>query len=257
METITITFCDRGENHIGNQQIGALAPEGFTYTDLTTIQDYLAEYGIISELYNLGDALPEKYDHIDAGLLIIRNGAKLFVSDEITIFDELRGLTYDKRAKMYGRVVNKKARHNLVFADFDQEPDYENGKGTVINYTHLPYLSHIRDNLTKLISDDHITIQQKLSNLVAEANHYYDIQKTFIGAHSDLERRIVVGLRLGASFPLYFWWYLNSKIISSRLDFSLNNGDIYFMAEKTCGFDGKKKKIPILRHAAGFEHNIK
>jgi hypothetical protein len=26
---------------------------------------------------------------------------------------------------MYGRVVNKRARHNICFSDFDQEPDYE------------------------------------------------------------------------------------------------------------------------------------
>lgn len=257
METITITFCDRGENHVGNQQIGSLAPEGFTYSDLSNIQSYLADNGIVSELYNLGDVLPPEYDRIDAGLLIIRNAISLFIEDDMAVFNELRALTYDKRAKMYGRVVNKKARHNLIFADFDQEPDYENGKGTVINYTHLPYLSYIRENLPKLIGPDNVSLQQKLSNLVAEANHYYDIQKTFIGAHSDLERRIVVGLRLGASFPLYFWWYFNNKKISSRIDFSLNGNDIYFMAEKTCGFDGKKKKIPILRHAAGFEHNIK
>jgi hypothetical protein len=255
METITVTFCDRGENHVGNQQIGALAPEGFTYSDLEKIQAYLAEQNISTELYNLKNTLSMEYQDIDAGLLIIRKGINLFVTDERDIFDELRTLTYDKHAKMYGRVVNKRARHNLVFADFDQEADYEMGKGTIVNYSHLPYLSHVRNYLPKL--SDQPSIQQKLTNLVGEANHYYDIQKTYIGPHGDLERRIVVGLRLGASFPLYYWWYLNNKRISPRMDFSLNGGDIYFMAEKTCGFDSKKKKIPVLRHAAGFEHNIK
>ena len=230
METITITFCDRGENHVGNQQVGVLAPEGFTYAELETIQAYLAEYGIVSELYNLGDTLPPQYEGIEAGLLIVRNAISLFIdsgeSNEMVLFDELRGLVYDKHAKMYGRVVNKKARHNLIFSDFDQEPDYTIGRGTIINFSHLPYLSHVRTYLPKLVGDP--AIQQKLTNLVAEANHYYDIQKTYIGAHSDLERRIVVGLRLGASFPLYYWWYLNSKRISARMDFTLNNGDIYF-----------------------------
>jgi hypothetical protein len=257
METITITMCDRGENHVGNQQIGTLAPEGFTYADLNAIQAFLADQGLVSELYNLGDNLPPEYQKIDAGLLIIRKGLKLFFEDDNDLFDELRGLTYDKHAKMYGRVVEKRARHNLIFADFDQEPDYESGKGTIINYTHLPCLSHVRNYLRNLVGEDHPSIQQKLTNLVSEANHYYDIQKTYIGPHGDNERRIVIGLRLGASFPLYYWWYLNNKRITNRIDFSLDGGDIYFMTEKTCGFDSKKRTIPVLRHAAGFEQNIK
>jgi len=33
-QTITITFCDRAENHIGMQQIGSLADTGFSLDDL-------------------------------------------------------------------------------------------------------------------------------------------------------------------------------------------------------------------------------
>ncbi len=34
-----------------------------------------------------------------------------------------------KKAFMRGRVVNKKARWNNCYADFDQQPDYENRRG--------------------------------------------------------------------------------------------------------------------------------
>jgi hypothetical protein len=35
---------------------------------------------------------------------------------------------------MYGRVVDKKARHNLCFAESGHTAAYEEGKGTVIAY---------------------------------------------------------------------------------------------------------------------------
>jgi len=34
---ITVTFCDRGENHIVNQKIANLAPEGFKFEELEII----------------------------------------------------------------------------------------------------------------------------------------------------------------------------------------------------------------------------
>ena len=145
---------------------------------------------------------------------------------------------------MYGRLCDKKARHNLCFADFDQLPDYENGKGTVVSYDHLPELSKLRAYLPTLLN-------MKATNLVAEANYYYDVDKCGIGYHGDKERRIVVGVRYGASFPLCFYWYQNSQRISQRIDLNLEPGDIYIMDEKACGQDAAKRLIPTLRHAAG------
>jgi hypothetical protein len=43
---------------------------------------------------------------------------------------------------------------------------------------------------------------------------------------------------------------LNSKTIGEEMKFKLKHGDIYIMNEKAVGSDGKKRKIPILRHAA-------
>ncbi len=49
-------------------------------------------------------------------------------------------LEWYKKAFMYGRVVNKHARHNLCFDDVSQKSDFENGKGSVINFEILPIL---------------------------------------------------------------------------------------------------------------------
>jgi hypothetical protein len=256
MSVFTITFCDRGENHVGNQQIGKLADSGFTFDELVEICTTLNKYGILCELHNLRDLLPEqeRKDVKSAGFLIIRNGLDKITNSlgaDKKLFDELSGLEFDKHAKMYGRVVQKHARHNLVFADFDQTADYESGKGTIVNFNRLPLCGWIRQILPYL--SNNLETKNKLTNLVAELNHYYDIKKCYIGYHSDLERKIVVGLRVGEAYPLHFNWYLKSEKIGTKLDILLNSGDLYIMDEKACGFDGRQKKIPVLRHAAGFD----
>ena len=169
MCTITITFCDQGENHIGNQKIGNLATAGFTYSELVDINCKLKEYGIMSELINLGDYLPDTYAKFDTGILIIRNASSLFVENVDDIYNELKSLEWDKKAFMYNQVKNKIARHNLCFADFDQNPNYEIGNGTIISFEHLPYLSHVRNYL-------HILLGYKAKNLIAEGNYYYDVK---------------------------------------------------------------------------------
>jgi hypothetical protein len=42
------------------------------------------------------------------------------------LWDEQVELDVDKKAFMKGRVVKTRAGWNLCFADYDQEPDYEN-----------------------------------------------------------------------------------------------------------------------------------
>jgi hypothetical protein len=183
-------------------------------------------------------------------VLVIRNGIKIFADSVDNIFEELRALTYDKHALMYGEVKNKLARHNLCFGDADQVADYASGKGTIVAFHNLPYLQYIRQNL-------HVLLNDKAANLVAEANYYYDINKCGIGYHSDLERKIVVGLRMGKDFPLCYYWHMGKTRISERVDFDLHHGDMYVMDEKACGHDGRKRTIPVLRHAAGCAKYLK
>ena len=62
---------------------------------------------------------------------------------EIVMGNILKDLNWDKKAFMKGRVVNKLARYNLCFADFKQEPDYDEGKGRVYDFKDLKELQKI------------------------------------------------------------------------------------------------------------------
>ena len=251
-QTFTITFGDRAENHVGMFTIGEAAAEGFNLEDLNRAKLCFEQNGIQCDLIDLKILLPDelKANAQDAYILIARGGLNCMIkphnSDDF--FQEQSRLEKDTKAFIYGRVVNKKARHNLCFGSQSQEPDYEQGKGRIIAFDQVPLLNHVRQVFP-------IIIGEKGSGLVAEGNYYYDINKTYIGYHGDSERRKVIAIRVGAKFPLHYQWYCQSKTVGNRGDIMLGHGDVYIMSEKAVGTDWKKKNILTLRHAAGF--NIK
>ncbi len=249
-QTITITFGDVAENHVGMQQIGQLAPEGFTVAELTSIRDAALKDGYNCELIDLNSYLPSEVRNTTAAaILIIRNGVNYVLGKNTAytvqdLWTEKLNLTPDTKAFMYGRVVNKHARYNLCFSDIGQEPQYENGKGRVVAYNTIPVLNSIRQALAGVCG-------VKGSGLVAEGNYYYDVTKCGISFHGDSERRRVIALRLGASLPLHYQWFIRNKPIGDRVPLILDNGDLYVMSEKATGNDWKKSSILTLRHAAG------
>lgn len=254
METHTLTFGNRCENHAGMQIIGEKYDHGLSHEDLIKIQKEFDDDGYESELINLNDLLNDNnddngdMDNIEtAELLVIRKGIGKFVNTD-DLFNEQKRLKKDTQAFMYGRVVNKKARYNLCFSDISQKSDYVNKKGTIYNFKDLKNLKRLREKIGDLNS--------LLRNLQCEGNYYYDINKTYIGFHGDTEREIVVGCRLGADFPLYYRWYYKGKVCSELFKITLSHGDIYFMSDKAVGRDWKQSSIYTLRHAAGCEHNI-
>lgn len=244
-QTITLTFGDNAENHVGMQKIGKDAECGLNLNDLNEI---ITEFKKLSKnvehkLFNLNDLLENKdKTNYDAHFLVIKNGVNI-LSNLNNLMNEQINLEWDNKCKMYGRVVNKKARYNLCYSDFTQEPDYENGKGRVYDFKNLNELKNLRQNLGKL--------HPKLLNLQCEGNNYYDIDNCYIGYHGDSERKIVVGARLGETFPIHFQWYNKRNTVGKLFTYNLENGDIYFMTEKTSGNDWKKSNIFTLRHAAG------
>src|SRR5438132_4058821 len=200
--TITLTFGDQAENHVGMKKIGTLAKEGFSVKELKKIKETLE-----CEIVDLNfEDLPE------AAILILRNGVNKVLKDKSVddLFSEQSVLEVDKKAFMYGRVVNKQARHNLCFNETKQEPDYENKKGRIIAFEDVPITNQLRLNLPEIFGE-------KTKNLIIEGNYYYDIKTCGIGYHGDKERRIVVGVRLGASLPLHYQWFKNSKPIGDTI----------------------------------------
>lgn len=253
-KTITLTFGDVGENHVGMEKIGKLAEDGYTLKDLKKFQKFFKDNNCETELVFLHKELKgiTKISDNKAYLLKVKNGVDCLLAESEKnsndIFKEQTLLEPDKKAFMYGRVVNKIARYNLCFGNKSQKAEYEKGKGTIIAFNKVPLTNHIKNKLEELDSRQ---------QFICEGNYYYDVDKCYISEHGDSERRKVIGIRLGESFPLFYQWYYQGKPVGNRLKFIFNSGDIYFMSAKAVGYDWKSKSKYTLRHAAGLEKNIK
>lgn len=231
--TITITFGEQAENHVGMQKIGTgLSDNGYSLSQLQNFQNAFGG----GELLELGD---------DAAILIIRDGINKLMEHadyHSLLFEELDELVWDTKAFMYGRVVNKKARHNLVFDNNSQEPDYDNKKGRIYAWSEVPLLLELKNELEKILNDTEFT---------GEGNKYYNPLECGIGWHGDAERKKVVAVRIGAPMKLQYRWYLQHKPVSDVIDLTINGGDIYIMSEKATGYDWKQSSKRTLRHRAG------
>ena len=229
-QTITITLGDQAENHVGMQKIGKIANEGFNYDDLVAIKKYYKEIGIKSTIYDLGWAASDIHFISNAHLLLIPNCIDQLYEEGRTddMFRELVELPWDKKALMYGRVVNKNARYNLCFGDRSQLPNYINGKGRIVAYGSVPLLSQLVTDLS--------IVHPKCNGLVAEGNYYHDVSDCGIGYHGDSERKKVIGIRLGETIPLDYQWFLNSKPVGQAMRFELNHGRYLYNVRKNCWF---------------------
>lgn len=239
MSGITITFGDVAENHVGMQKVGTLSQNGYSIDELEEYEAKMLKLGYEACLIRIDNYIDVQVE--PAGILIVKN----YCSSHKEVFDELASLDWDSKAFMYGRVVNKHARRNLIFSDEDQEPDYEHGKGRIISFTHVPLLGKFREKITKDFEKD----------LHAEGNYYHDLSKCGIGWHGDAERKKVIGCRFGDPYSLFFRWHLGKKAISERLEIELDSGDIYMMSEKASGNDWKLRTVPTLRHSAGYSNS--
>lgn len=282
-ETFTLTFCECGENDSrGMEKIGTKSDKGISIAELVKAKAYFDSLGAVTEIYNLRDLLqPEFRESADeAAILIIRNGVNILCRDtdseiecmsktwNIPImrdtasiaFQELKAIPMDKQTAVMRKPVidgvkqdytvptlrNKNARHNICIADFDQAPDIINGKGTIVNYSHLPAIGLLRKHIAYIFGLEATT--------VCEINDYFDAKECGINFHGDTERRKVIGARLGYPMPLYFRWHRYTKPFSTTFQTMLNHGDIYVMSEKAVGCDWRTTAggFLTLRHAAGY-----
>ena len=252
-QAICITAGEQSENHAGMEINGnGLCQNGFTIHELEKIQKKLEEKKIQSEYIRLDSFLEEKdKEGVEpAGLLFIRNGVEQLTGEnpddflkEQTCF-EWDTKYWDQRRQ---KVLNKRARYNVCYGENQQNPDYENKKGTIIGYEKVPILQKWKNCLYDFFGE-------KANNLEVEGNLYYDTKKCGIGFHGDSERKKVIACSLGETRPIHWQWYERSKPIGPRLEFVLNHGDMYIMSEKTTGFDWKKRSKKTLRHAAGTKY---
>jgi hypothetical protein len=251
-DTFTLTFGGQVENGEGMEKIGEMDEEGFTKKELKEIRREFESQrcecvmiDLAAELDSLQIQREMLPNNAEADVLVIREGVKAFCSPD-SLYQEMKSLKWDTKALMRGRVVNKHARHNLCFADFSQEPDYDRGKGRVIDFEEVKCLREIRDYLPSYLGP-------KGEYLLAEGNYYYDAKKCGIGYHGDRERKKVAACRVGASMNLMWRWFHRGKPIQEPIVIELNHGDMYVMSEKAVGTDWYSSSIPTLRHAAGAE----
>ncbi len=253
-ESWSITICESGENHTGMEILGKKASAGMSCELLKEAKikaeadGYECKYFDLKEL-GLSEE-KERYDRADeAGVLVIRDVLDKFGATKEGLKQEMKNIDCDKKYfdVRRGKVLNKNARHNVCFDYREQEPDIANKKGRIVNINSLK-------NLKLVISNLHLYFGDEAKGLIAELNHYYDVKKCGIGFHGDTERRKVICVRLGESFPLHYYWYENSKRVGQRITLPiLNEGDMYIMSDKAVGYDWKLRKNNrlTLRHAAG------
>lgn len=247
-KTITLTWGCQAENHVGMIKEGdEISKNGFTKKELKNIKKIYTEKGFTCKVYNLHNELTNQCDEesIDkAYVLVIKNGITLF-TDPDNIFMTLDNLDWDKKYYDIRRqcVLNKRARYNLIFGEKHKKADFNNKQGTVYNINEYSNLKDLKLGLS--------IFGENFKDLECEGNNYYDISKCGIGYHGDTERKKVIGMRFGETLPLYYWWYLQSKRIGKRIEIPLDHGDIYIMSERASGFDWKKRKKHVLRHATG------
>lgn len=271
---VSLTFCNRGENEPGMQMIGGPPSQTVTVDMLKAAK---AQWdagngadGVVSpdesELIDLSAGLKnvsylEGAPMMDgAAVLVLRRFVQRLLGEDAVgkVEHELEHQMqngkidkqkYNKRRKV---VQNKHKRWNNVMADFDQEPDIRNGKGTVVNMVHYPMIQALNNHAAMWLQQD--------KPVICEQNRYYNIDKSTdgtpcrIGWHGDKEREIVLGVRFGQAtkkMPMMFHAFYDCAAVGPRTTIHLNPGDAYMMSSKAVGTDWDTKVTMTWRHAAG------
>ena len=243
-QAICLTFGEQSENHVGMKiNGGGLANSGFSVNEIEKIKKNLK---VESEFYRL-DEMVEEEGLEPAAILIIRNGLqKLIRENPEKMMEEQLSFEWDKKYwdNRRGKVLNKHARYNVCFGEESVDANFEQKQGTIIGFDRVPILKNLKESLGGFFGD-------KAKELEVEGNLYYNVNKCGIGFHGDSERKRVIACSLGATRPIHWQWYHQSKPIGRRLKFEIGSGDIYIMSEKASGFDWKRRSQKTLRHAAG------
>lgn len=295
METHTLTFGNRAENHKGMQIIGKQLDCGLSHDDLINIQKEFDDAGYETKLINLNELLNvvdssednttndsnesnESNDSNDSNESNDSNDSNKSTSEELDE-DNTFGVGEIAELLIIRKGIDKFVNSAVLFTEQRKlkKDTQAYMYGRVVNkkarynlcFSDFSQQSdypnkkgtvyNFSDKQVKTLNRLRTQIgdlHPQLKNLQCEGNYYYDVKKTFIGFHGDAEREIVVGCRLGADFPFYYKWYKNNSPCGELLKVILSHGDMYIMSDKAVGRDWKKSSIYTLRHAAGPENLI-
>ena len=227
-KTITFTFGDAGENHTGMQMIGEKLGKGsgFNEEDLRRIKVEMEKKGKKCELVDLREIVDEE-DVKECKSRVGLNRAFVLIVREFlgkeeadALYEENEKLVWDKQYYCVRRkkVLNKHARHNLMYSDEEQLPEYESKKGRIVAWSQVPELGKLKGAIKGLNE----VSGGKTSNLICEGNLYYK-KGTGIGWHGDTERSKVVALRVGKSMSLCYKWWMRHKSRGKLFSVELNH----------------------------------
>ena len=233
------------------EQLGKLAECGFTRVELEAAKGRLGEGAELHDLRELLDADTRSQIDDDSACLLVGRDCVNKLSQETNADSaeaEAKALEPDKKEWMRGGVKNLQMRYKLTFGEAAQVDNFEEKKGAVVPFFSLPETSKLRTAIAEFFGD-------KAESLLAELNVYFNIHRAncSIGYHGDTERRIVIGLRFGATMSLCFQWFHRYKPASGRFKVELQHGDLYAFGAKAVGTDWKSSSKYTLRHAAGVE----
>jgi len=275
-QVITYTWCECGENHHGNQQIGQIAESGngFMREDLNAAKLFAeTNYACETEMFNLKMGLVDdsgnrlviknKKNEIvkvnSAHFLIIRNFIpNILEKNNLTMGDLMTEVNskywdtkyWDTRRQ---KVLNKHARKNNCIAEIGQIADYEKGMGTIHSFDSMPIMNLLRNEFRK--------IGEKFNFACGEGNLYEDggKKKNGIGWHGDSERRRVMSMRLGLnpSMSFYYRWKYRHTEIGKLMKWDINAGDVMVMSEWAVGTEWKSSSKVTLVHATGAKKYVK
>lgn len=258
----TITFRDRAWGYPGQPAIGALSAKGLGSNDFDRIVEECSQKKIKYQRVNLRDLLPKPTanDLLEctapgpesAELLIIEEGMSFLLGKpdvEGVLLSELKSAPLDAQAISYGKIVTRRNQQSACFGDTTQLGDVQNNMCTINNFADFPTLLRVRLRIEQVV---------ERGKLVAETNDYIfsgpasKRKRGKVMYHGDSEGKIVVGLRQGGPpMKLSFQWFLQSNPVGVTFEKMLPAGTLYFMSEKTTGFDSLQRKKLTLRHAAG------
>jgi len=196
---------------------------------------------------------PPKDNLPKACLLVIKNGIELLIKpDEAAkLYQEQDEIRYDGRFFDKGRLKIKRAHKNMLFAAERQDASDDYTQATVTAFSEVPLLNKIRTSIQSLLGD-------RTADLEVDGTKYHTSfyekgddgkpmkKHSNMGWHGDDNKKIVVGMCLGASATLSFIWRLpgsQKNSTDTRVTVPLAHGDVYVMSEKTIGSDWKSSSL--------------
>ena len=264
--TITITYGEQSVTHIGMKKTGNMKDTGLSIDELNEAEKRFSDNGGKTMNYDLKSLLDDcEIDEIryligsteDANFLVIENGVDVMLKDKGSshkdMYNEQNTLKHDRKYwdNRRKKVLNKNARGNLCFDEVGSSADLEyKHVGTVIDFKDVPLTNEVKESLPKFFGD-------KTKDMKAEGNYYYNKNKCGIGYHGDTERKITIGVRVGAAMPMCYQWFYKGKAVGKNLTIMLPGGAIYAMSQKSVGSDWRKSSLLTLRHSAGCDSYTK